>query len=554
MPRNPTAAAAHHAGASGPTAAAARLLAVRAAQSSFEGFVRAMHPEFELQPFHLEMIATLDALERRELRTKRGTVASGVMINMPPRRGKSQIGNKLFTAYFMGRNPARHVINAAYGIPLAKGVGRAVREYANNPLTLQAFPDFTVSANAAAALDWQTDIGGSYWSTGIMGAASGKPANLLIIDDPVKNRAEAESPTYRAKVTDQYESVFTARLEPEIDGTQPVQVVILTRWHPDDLGGYIQSLPEWEGDWVHLNFPALVPDEDAPPDPITNEPPLKSTWPSHFPTKELLKRRDRAPRDFEALYQQSPYLKGGNLIKEAWFNRIPTADMPDNFYSVIGAIDTAFTKSRRSDYTVILVGGLGRDGNYYILDVIRAKLDLPELKRLLTNANARWRPKGLRSFHVEEAGSGTMLLQEMRSNSGIALIPRKVSRVQDRKEQDIHAVTPLLEGGLVYLPDDAPWVDDFLTECSTFPDGAHDDQVDALSILLDVLSKTYMAIDPEGAGVAGSSGLFANHDTIAARAASGEYFSTVAATNNSLLAEYQRLTPHRRPTFRNWGE
>ena len=278
---------------------ARHLLLLADMHDSFLGFVRALYPTYTLTPFQLELIDTLDKLEK-------GTLGKRcLMINIPPRFGKSWLASTLFPAYYMARKPDRYILAVSYGADLATRFGRAVREVMNHPLTLQAFPDCRLSQHSRASDEWTTERGGEYYACGIGGGTTGRPANLLLIDDPVKNRKEADSPTYREDMWSFYNSSLNNRKQPENDGTLPIEIVIQTRWHPDDLAGRIQTTGEWDaGEWHHLSYPAITEEdyvsESANPDFVSDEltphiPKTISTthrqevslWPERFPLTTL---------------------------------------------------------------------------------------------------------------------------------------------------------------------------------------------------------------------------------------------------------------------------
>ena len=340
--------------------------------------------------------------------------------------------------------------------------------------------------------EFRTTANGAYFGIGLSGTTTGRPANLLLIDDPIKSRVEAESPILRDKVWDFYSGSLSNRREPEASGAEAIQLVILTRWHPDDLAGRIMQTDEWkQGLWHHINFPALTEIPDTSP------PQMRSLWPARFSVAELLRQRAINERDFEALYQQRPIIRGGNLIKSDWFRHY---DEPHPSYlSVIIAADTAFKKSSINDYSVFLVAGLTPQGDIHILDIQRGRWDFPETKARLITLNSVWRGRGLRGTYIEDRASGQSLLQELRSASGMAVLPYNHGNAD--KLTRVNLILPLIEGGRVYIPStdstgsvgssSAPhWLDDFLRETSQFPASANDDMVDALAIALDVLSRT----------------------------------------------------------------
>lgn len=493
--------------------AARYLLRLQDAQTSYMGFIKLLNPDRALPDFQIELITALDQLEN-------GTLGcDNLLITMPPRHGKSEYGTVNFPAYFIARDPKRYVMSSSYNSQLAVDFGRQVRQIVENKIIAQAFPDFTLSATSSAADVWRTEVGGAYFGVGLGGTTSGRPANLLIVDDPIKSREDAESMTLRNKVWNYYTSALATRLQPDTYGNKPKQIVILTRWHPDDLAGRLQQTEDWkEGRWKHINFPAIrevetdieVSRTSLPPDDPMHIPPggaishipqgqrhiKKMTeaalWPERFSLEDLKRRQRLNPREFASLYQQTPYIEGGNLIRTEWWQKYPEDLKPEKFSSLIISVDTAFKKSETADYSVAVVAGIDRTGDIYIVDVIRNKWDFPELKQRLIRLNNQWRGKGLRAIYIEDKASGQSIIQELKRESGMAVIPYKV--VHDKVAR-VNAVLPLIEGGRVFIPSEAPWLDEFIDECVSFPGGTHDDQVDALAMALDILSRTSISPD-----------------------------------------------------------
>lgn len=534
--------------------AAKHLLKLKDAENSFLGFVKIVEPSFELADFQLDLIDKLDKLEKGELVDKNGRPARNLLVTMPPRHAKSTFSTVLFPAYFMARNPSRYILSCSYNAMLAADFGRQVRDKSSGVEVQQAFPDFQMSSDSRAADVWRTEMGGAYFGVGIGGTTTGRPANLLIVDDPVKSREDAESATQRNKIWDFYTAALSTRLQPDAKGQAPSQIVILTRWHPDDLAGRLMRTQDWkEGLWMHLDYPAIkkvggkkisrrtLPEDHpmyveagelsnlAPGKRFIQEEEEVALWPERFPIEELRRRERLNPRDFASLYQQQPYIEGGNIIKSEWWRYYPEDLNPTNFQTVIIAADTAFKKTETSDYSVAIVAGLTQDGDIYIVDVHRGRWDYPELRQKLININATWRGRGLRALYVEDKASGQSIIQDLRRESGIAVVPYKV--VNDKVSR-INGITPLIQGGRVHLPEKATWLDDFVEECVAFPSGKHDDQVDALSMAVDVLSR--QTISPE------------------------QIFGTLES-GNSLMQESMRkrgslAEAYGRDIFKGWGE
>jgi len=468
---------------------ARHLLAVQDASESFMGFVRLRHPNWKLPFFQEELINTLDALEKDELGV------DNLLITMAPRHAKSHFGTVLFPSYFMARDPERYVMSTSYNAQLATDFGRQVRDIVTDNVVSQAFPDLKVSPESRAQDVWSTTEGGRYFAIGVGGTTSGRPANLLVVDDPIRNREDAESATYRNKSWNFYSSALATRLQPQNSGRPSKQIVTLTRWHPDDLAGRLMASEDWaEGRWHHLNYPAILSRPKVYLCPETNtqkEDPDEqedvALWPERFPLEDLNRRRRLNPREFESLYQQQPFIQGGNLIKANWWRFYPKDLDPTTFSTLIITADTAFKKGEENDNSAVAIMGMDAAGDIYLVDFVHGRFDFPDLKMRLVTLNNLWRGKGLRGIYIEDKASGMSLIQELKRRSGMSVIPYKVTK---DKVARVNSVLPLIEGGRVFLPERAPWLDRFIEECTTFPSGKHDDMVDAFTMGVDILSKT----------------------------------------------------------------
>ena len=362
--------------------AAKHLLKLKAAEESLLGWVRLQMPNWKLPQFHLDMIDALDKLEKNTLTSHHNLSAAerekteevpvrNLLITMPPRHGKSTYGSILFPAYFMSRKPSRFIMSTSYNSQLATDFGRQVRDLCNEPLTTQAFPEFEMSQDSRAVDQWRTTGGGAAYFIGVGGTTSGRAANLLLFDDPLKSREEAESATQRNKVWNYYISALSTRLQPDIDGIPPAQIIILTRWHPDDLAGRLMQTDDWnEGRWLHINFPAIeekaiqgdagkISRSNLPTDHPEYLAPGEASklgagkryirkteksalWPERFTLEDLERRQRLNPREFASLYQQTPYIQGGNMIRSHWWRTYPEDMKPEKFNTLIIAADTAF--------------------------------------------------------------------------------------------------------------------------------------------------------------------------------------------------------------------
>lgn len=482
------------------------------------------YPDFIRADFQEELVKTLDLLEKDELINSHGVPIRKLLITMPPRHAKSFYGTINFPAYCMMRDPTREIMVAGYNSELAATFGRQTREIVTNPANLKSFPKFKLSQESRAVDFWKTVEGGAYYAVGMGGTTTGRGANILIVDDPYKTREEADSTVKRNKIWDFYTASLLTRMQPHRNGKPPILIVTHTRWNPDDIGARIMESDEFKrGEWFHLNYPAIrtiesgieikrsdLPKEDPryiPARIIVNGKDVNITssymnksdkyvscerevalWPERFPLKELKKIRERiGDREFEALYQQNPYVLGGNIIKTNWFKRYTPETCPTEFHAIVIGLDTAFKTKSWNDFSVITVAGITELGDIYILKVYREKLEYPDLKRKLVNINSVWRGRGLRGWYVEDAASGQSLIQDMRHGSSLTILPWKPGT--NDKTNRCTSITPIIEGGRVFIPEEADWLDDWEVELSQFPSGKHDDQVDSLVIVIDVASK-----------------------------------------------------------------
>lgn len=392
-----------------------------------------------------------------------------LMIFMPPRHGKSMLASEYFPAWYLGRNPTHQVIAATYAQGLADDFGRKVRNIVAGDVYKALFPMGGLADDSQAANRFHLSRRGAYFAVGAGGPITGRGADLLLIDDPIKGREDAESETMRQRLKDWYTSVARTRLMPG-----GAIVVIQTRWHEDDLAGWLLREHAHEG-WEVLNMPALAEPED-----LMGREEGAPLWPEAYPLGELEQiRRSVGPRDWASLYQQRPAAMEGSIFRrEHWRYHEPTQDDPKalcaalGIHRVVQAWDTAFKAGQNNDYSVGVTLGVTAN-RYYLLDVWRHRVEFPELRQAVVSQHQKW---GSHVVLVENAASGQSLIQELQRNTRIPLQWVKADR---DKVSRAHAVTATHAAGLIWLPQDAPWLADFTDEMASFPSAPHDDQVDA---------------------------------------------------------------------------
>src|ERR1035437_4922821 len=442
--------------------------AVALARTDLACFCAMSYPRFELAHHHRLIVVKLEASERGEI--------DRLMIFMPPRHGKSLIGSTLFPAWFLGRHPEWSVIASSYGSELATDFGRRVRNLVSDGLFQSIFPGAKLAGDSTAAHRFSLSKGGNYYAVGAGGPITGRGADLLLIDDPIKNREDANSESYRRSLHQWFESTAYTRLQPE-----GAVVIISTRWHQDDQCGWLLREHGEEG-WTVLNLPAVAEEDEG----WRNE--GDALWPKKFPVKTLAKIREQVGgATWAALYQQRPAAAEGAIFRREWWKTFTPATLPARFEQIVVSLDTAFKSGSSNDYSVGLVLGVGETG-YFVLDIWRDRVEFPALLRAVEMLALKWRPDRVL---IEDKASGQSLIQELQTSSRLAIEPVKVD---SDKVTRATACTPLVEAGKVFLPEDAAWLADFLEEVSSFPASPHDDMVDALSQALNFTRESHSGI------------------------------------------------------------
>lgn len=402
-------------------------------------------------------------------RVERGEI-DRLMIFMPPRHGKSELASRRFPAWYLGRNPGREIIAASYNSDLARDFGRDVRNIVASPEYQEVF-DTALAQDARAADRWATIDGGAYTAAGVGTAVTGRGAHVLLIDDPVKDREEAESETKRESVWNWYTSTAYTRLAPG-----GAIIVIQTRWHQDDLAGRLLEAEGKGGDrWEKLILPAISEHYEA-------------LWPERYPREALERiKANVGPRDWSALYQQSPSPDEGTFFQRGWFKRHSECAPP---YHVYGVSDYAVTENG-GDYTehgVFAYGPNGLEqldwwhGRTHSAEWIERKLDLMEKYKPLC-----WFGEG----GVIQKAVEPMLKQRMRERrifcrvEWVPSIQDKPTRARAFQARAAMGQVSLLEG------DKGERV---LTQLLQFPAGKHDDAVDVCGLMGRVIDMAHPAV------------------------------------------------------------
>lgn len=387
-----------------------------------------------------------------------------LIVEMPPRHGKSELISHWFPVWYLNQWPHHRVILTSYESDFAESWGRKVR---NTIIEHQAELNVKIVADSMSARRWDTTVGGGMVTAGVGGPIVGRGANLLIMDDPIKNAEEAYSKTYRDKLWDWWRSTAFTRLEPN-----GVVVVIMTRWHKDDLVGRI--LTEESYKWDLLKFTALAEDNDELGRPF-DEP----LWPERFDKNSLLSIKKTVGSVYwSALYQQDPIDRLGSIFNREWFkivDDVPSDVLPVRFWDLAA---TEFKMTNNPDWTA---GALvsRKNGCWYIhrIDRLRGR---PKLVEDFIKQCAMLDGRHVSIFIEQEPGSsGVNTIDHYQRNVLPGYIVKGV-RSTGTKVLRAYPVSAAAEAGNVFLLR-GPWINDFLDEISVFPLGEHDDQVDAVS-------------------------------------------------------------------------
>jgi|TARA_R110000787_G_scaffold106961_1_gene214746 predicted phage terminase large subunit-like protein len=464
--------------------AASELLKREEARDGLIPFIEYTLPAYEAGKHHRHIAEKLEAVARGDLKR--------LIIQAPPRHGKSQLGTVHFPAWYLGHNPTQQIITASHNADLARGFGRQVRNLCANPLYQNVFEGMGLAADAKAANYWHTSDGGAYLSVGVGGSPTGRGGHLIVIDDPIRGQSDADSKTVRDAMWSWYRSDIYTRRMPEA-----AIVVIQTRWHDEDLAGQLLSEMESEtGDqWDVVDLPALAFADD-----VLGREEGEALWPEWYPegvleeTKRVLTASE-GPRSWSALYQQRPITEEGAYFKADWLKYYDPRDLNSRFnphssrpyLHVYGASDYAVSDST-GDYTVHIVGGVDPNDDLYILDLWKGQVASNVWIDEVIGLMQKYKPLQW----AEESGQinksvGPFLSKRM-SELRVYCRREQYSSARDKPTR-ARSIQARMSMGKVYLPKSAPWLDEFVYELSRFPISGHDDQIDAVSLLGRILDQ-----------------------------------------------------------------
>jgi predicted phage terminase large subunit-like protein len=395
----------------------------------------------------------------------RSATGGRLMVFMPPGSAKSTYCSILFPAWFLGQEGGGNVLAASHSTELAERFGRKVRNLAAGHSSALGY---SISADSGAAGRWETSTGREYYAAGSGVGIAGFRAKLGIIDDPFRGRADAESKTVRDRVWEWYNDDFDPRCTPGAH-----QILIMTRYHEDDLAGRLMQ----RGGWDVLSLPAIAGEDDP-----LGRMPGEWLWEGEYGYADQLRAKfaQSDARSWASLYQQNPVPDTGAYFESSWIKHC--AHMPDRgrlrFY---GASDYAVTQ-RGGDFTVHVVVGIDPKGRLYVVDLWRGQTDSAEWVKAWIDLVKKWKP-----FEwAEESGqirSSIGPFLEVEAGKARAYTYRRQFPSKHDKAVRAQSIRARMSMGGLYVPEGAGWLAEFEHELLRFPAAVHDDQVDALGLI-----------------------------------------------------------------------
>jgi predicted phage terminase large subunit-like protein len=443
-------------------------------QRSFVAFLQKAWPHVtggELISWNWHLDAIAHQLER---------VANGesrrLIVNLPPRNGKSKLISIIWVTLMLGKDPTLNFVCVSYSNELSNKLARDTRSIMQSEWYQRLFPATKLSSKRSANWDFETTRGGGRFATSVTGTLTGRGGDIIILDDVIKPE-EAMSETIRKNVNDWYQSTLSSRLNDKSSGAI---LCVMQRLHEFDLTGMLLEA----GGWEQLALPAIaLQDEEVP----------LTLGKTHFRKEGELLHPEREPKSvidemkaamgsaaFSAQYQQQPMPAEGNIFQRCWLVSYDPADL-DRPGCLIQSWDTAVKTGANNDYSVCITALVsGRD--VYVLNLWRGRLEFPDLYKKAIELAEEYRPH---EILIEDKASGQQLIQAMKAET-LPHIPRPLARnPENDKVPRASGVSSMVEAGQMFLPTHAPWLEEFEHELLAFPNARHDDQVDALSQLLE---------------------------------------------------------------------
>jgi predicted phage terminase large subunit-like protein len=421
-----------------------------------------------LPNWHLELIAEyLHLIEEGKLQR--------LIINMPPRYLKSICVSVAWPAWLLGHQPQKRIIAASYANSLSVKHSLDCRQLMQSGWYQRAFPETRLMQGQNEKHKFVTTENGFRLASSVGGALTGEGGDILILDDPL-NPLQAESSTLRTVANRWFEHTFSSRLNDKRHGGI---VLVMQRLHPQDLAGFLQE----KGNWELLELPAIAPQTRYYD--CRNMQHRRQEGAALHPQREDIPMLQRVQREmgshiFEAQYQQRPIRAESQLIQRQWLQRyeiLPQEMAAQQGARLVQSWDTGIKAGQQHDPSVCLTFACW-EGGYYLLEARVERLEYPALRRAMLQQAESWQPEAI---VIEDQASGQSLLQDLRQSTALPVVP---FRPRHDKFTRFAVVTPMIEAGRLFLPQQAGWLGAFEQELLSFPQTTHDDQVDALSQFL----------------------------------------------------------------------
>ena len=449
----------------------------RRAKDSLPHFLNATMSSYNRQWFH-----TLIAKKCQDLYD--GKIQK-MMLFVPPQHGKSEIASRKFPAWVLGKDPSYKITGCSYSSDLADGFSRSIQLTIGSPEYESIFGNDIVPAKGGNGLIKNVDYfdtlhGGFYKAVGVTGGLTGTPVDLAIIDDPVKDKIEAYSETYRQRVWDWYTDVLLTRLH-----NKSKILLIMTRWHDDDLAGRILKA---EDGWEVVYLPAIKEDNTNAEDPRQVG---EALWEDRHSLVRLREMEKRSARTFAALYQQHPSIAGGNIWLKEWFRTVTMAQflgIKNSSVKIHFFLDTAYEekkKKAKSDNDPSGILAACRIGNnMYIVDAMSVYKKFPDLIKFVPEYVKAHGYTESSTIRVEPKANGRSVVQQLQDETKLNVT--ETPSPTESKETRANANSAKIECGRVYLVEGS-WNEGYLTQVTQFPAVAHDEYVDITNYAIDYL-------------------------------------------------------------------
>ena len=392
-----------------------------------------------------------------------GNAYDVLVLNIPSQHGKSIAVTETLPSWYLGKNPDKSVIVLAYGDDLAQRFGRRNKEKIEN--FGKIFFDISLSKTKSANDEFEIEgRKGRMITRGILAGVTGNAANLLIIDDPIKTREEAYSAVTRAKIWNEW--LFSCKTRLSGGGKA---IIIMTRWHENDLAGQVLKT---EKNVVHINIPCEAEDNDIlgrkKGEALFPEIGKGTVWKDQMKASYLSDPELGGIDAWNAIFQGRPSVQGGNIFKRDWFKFY--TDLPTMYQTII-SVDAAFKDTKTSDF--VAIGVWGKSGaNVYLLDLINERMDFVRTLEVIRLMKKKYAEANM--VLIEDKANGSAIISTLRQEiMGIVPVEPLGS-----KESRAYAIQPFVMAGNVWLPKNAPWVEEYLDQMMRFPKSSKDDMVD----------------------------------------------------------------------------